>query len=114
MHSLFLSFFARLIIHIPSPMYVASLLLLCGYGGIRFLFTNARPAPSNDGAGLVFALALCCLATGMASCAGMVSAVNAVVKVFPARMVRFVSSLSSALFSYRNSFLVLSFLMIGA
>ena len=69
-------------------MYVASLLLFFGYGGIRFLFTHGRPAAPNDGEGLVLALALCCLATGMASCVGMVSAVNTVVKVFPSRMVR--------------------------
>ncbi|KAF8601273.1 MFS general substrate transporter [Ceratobasidium sp. AG-I] len=68
------------------PMYVASMFLLLGYGGIRFLFTHAQPAPPNDGAGLVFALALCLLATGTASSVGVVSAVNAAVKVFPSKM----------------------------
>ncbi|KAF8601277.1 MFS general substrate transporter [Ceratobasidium sp. AG-I] len=62
------------------PLYIASGFLVFGYGGIRYLFTNAPPAPPNGGSGLVLMISLFTFVTGLAGCTGIGSAGNAIVK----------------------------------
>lgn len=80
-----------------SPLYGASALLIFGYGGIRFIFINARPASTYDDSRLVFALASFSFAIGLAGSVGVKGALNAVAQVFPSRLVRLSSFISSFL-----------------
>ncbi|QRW20549.1 glycoside hydrolase family 35 protein [Rhizoctonia solani] len=67
------------------PLFVASALLFLGYGGISFLFSNTIPQVNIPNSWpltpLVSALTLCSFATGVAGSAGIISAMNAGVRV---------------------------------
>ncbi|CCO37053.1 hypothetical protein BN14_11204 [Rhizoctonia solani AG-1 IB] len=67
------------------PLFVASVLLFLGYGGISFLFSNTIPQANVPNSWpltpLVSALTLCSFATGVAGSAGIISAMNAGVRV---------------------------------
>ncbi|CAE6453879.1 unnamed protein product [Rhizoctonia solani] len=67
------------------PLFVASVLLFLGYGGISFLFSNTIPQANIPNSWpltpLVSALTLCSFATGVAGSAGIISAMNAGVRV---------------------------------
>ncbi|KEP46973.1 MFS transporter, partial [Rhizoctonia solani 123E] len=67
------------------PLFVASALLFLGYGGISFLYSNTIPQATIPHAWpltpLVSALTLCSFATGVAGSAGIISAMNAGVRV---------------------------------
>ncbi|KAJ1305541.1 hypothetical protein OPQ81_000546 [Rhizoctonia solani] len=67
------------------PLFAASILLFLGYGGISFLFSNSIPQVNIPNSWpltpLVSALTLCSFATGVAGSAGIISAMNAGVRV---------------------------------
>ncbi|KAH7318889.1 major facilitator superfamily domain-containing protein [Rhizoctonia solani] len=67
------------------PLFAASALLFLGYGGISFLFSNTIPQANIPNSWpltpLVSALTLCSFATGVAGSAGIISAMNAGVRV---------------------------------
>ncbi|CAE6404215.1 unnamed protein product [Rhizoctonia solani] len=67
------------------PLFVASVLLFLGYGGISFLLSNTIPQVNIPNSWpltpLVSALTLCSFATGVAGSAGIISAMNAGVRV---------------------------------
>ncbi|CAE6479301.1 unnamed protein product [Rhizoctonia solani] len=67
------------------PLFAASALLFLGYGGISFLFSNTIPQENIPNSWpltpLVSALTLCSFATGVAGSAGIISAMNAGVRV---------------------------------
>ncbi|CUA69470.1 putative membrane protein YMR155W [Saccharomyces cerevisiae S288c] [Rhizoctonia solani] len=67
------------------PLFAASILLFLGYGGIAFLYTNTIPQANIPHSWpltpLVSALTVCSFATGVAGSAGIISAMNAGVRV---------------------------------
>ncbi|CAE6511736.1 unnamed protein product [Rhizoctonia solani] len=67
------------------PLFAASIFLFLGYGGIAFLFSNTIPQTNIPNSWpltpLVSALTLCSFATGVAGSAGIISAMNAGVRV---------------------------------
>ncbi|KAG8696294.1 hypothetical protein FRC08_007252 [Ceratobasidium sp. 394] len=91
------------------PLFLAAALFLFGYGGIRLLFTHARPAPSGPHSAwpftaLVTVLSLCSWLTGVAGSAGIISAMNAGVRSFHEILHASVTGIVNSAFGFSSFF----------
>lgn len=61
----------------------AAALILCGYGGIRYIYLSSETVEKKASTSTVLGLSLCMLMTGYAASAGLNSSLNTVARSFP-------------------------------
>ncbi|KAF9261114.1 MFS general substrate transporter [Marasmius fiardii PR-910] len=66
------------------PLLAASVLLLVGYSGIRFIYTGGLPEGQDSLSSIkLVALVFCSFVTGVGGNSGMITAINTTAKTFP-------------------------------